>query len=152
MAILEDPKIYLDVRQRDILDTSRLINMVDERLGKRGVTSRCSDQDSIELEINDIHLIKTEFTTGRDRGSGHIRLWKNGARYRHTTTIVAHRKYQRDTFRRFEVYTPFSKKVISFVGNYSLDDMADLIDRIAKKYEIQKQLKLYDLKDIALNL
>jgi len=151
MAILEDPKIYFEVRERDIRDTSRLITLVDKRMEKRGVTSRCSDQDSIELEINHFHLIKSEFTTGKNRGVGHIRLWKNGAKHRHTTTVVAYRTGEGDGFKRFDVYTPFSKKVIPFIGSYALEDMADLIDRIAKKYKTQKQLKLYDWADIVLN-
>jgi len=129
MAELENKNNYLRARKRDAELTINIINAVDLELKKLGMTSRCSDTDSIKLEIKDKWLIEVEFDCGNQRGYGQIRMWKNAAIKRNTTTIVAYRpNIESEVFNKVEVYSCFwtneSSLPIVREGIYFIEDIA----------------------------
>jgi len=122
---------YLRARLADCELTQQIITLVDDCLKEKHQSSRCSDSDSLKLELKDKYLIEVEFSSGANRGSGQQRLWKNGATKRYTNTIVAFRENVIDKiFTHAEIYSPFTKKQPVRRNVHNLAELANLINNI----------------------
>lgn len=139
MAEIQSQEAYELAAQIDADLTQKIIPEVDKYLKHRGLTSTCSDTDSIQLELFDKYLIQLEFRSEINRGSGQQRMWKNAASKRHTSTIIAYRKSLfANEFYKIEFYSCLGEHGFWQNGLYDYKGIAN-----AFRFEIKRILIAY---------
>ena len=124
MAQIQNEKAHDLAAKIDAALTRAIIPRIDEYIKKQGLTSTCSDCDSIQLELLQKPLVQLEFRSEINRGSGQETMWKNGMRKRFTSTVIAYREFIGGPFYMGEVYSAVDKKVHRWRNLRNADDVA----------------------------